>query len=90
MGSLYNASEEVAVTSGGSAKAKSALAVFEARTAQKLKALVEKEEALKKVQIQQADVDFLEREFGWQKSLAERILRLEGGNLKAMRSKQTR
>ncbi len=56
----------------------------EAETKLKLAALLAREEALKKVAVDPADVDTLVRELDWTKGVAERCLRIAGGDLKAL------
>lgn len=79
---MYGSSTEstVAVTE----TSKSALTNFEARMTLKLQALLAGEEALKQVKIAPGDVELLVRELEWSKPLAERVLRLAGGDVKAL------
>ena len=84
MGSLYGsgAASDAAVSVSDSSR--SVLQGFEQRCAQQLKELQASEERLKQVAVSQEDVALLVREFGWHKNLAERVLRLAGGDLKAL------
>ena len=82
MGSLHAASGADTLTVSDSSR--TAIQAFEERQALKLKQLVAQEEQLKRVSIAPADVDVLVREFGWQKPLAERVLRMAKGDLKAL------
>lgn len=83
MGSLYGSGASDAAVAV-SASSRSVLQGFEQRCAQQLKELLASEERLKQVAVSQEDVALLVREFGWHKNLAERVLRLAGGDLKAL------
>ena len=82
MGSLHAASGSDALTVSDTSR--TAIQAFEERQALKLKQLMAQEEQLKRVSITPADVDLLTREFGFQKPLAERVLRMANGDLKAL------
>jgi hypothetical protein len=83
MGAMYGSAASDGALSV-SETSQSAILAYEQRMQAKLKVLLASEEALKKVTIAPADVELLVGELGWQKPLAERVLRLAGGNLKAL------
>ena len=82
MGSLYGAGADAAVSVSESSR--TAIQEFEQRCALQLKELLASEERLKQVVIAPADVELLVRELEWNKNLAERVLRLANGDLKAL------
>jgi hypothetical protein len=83
MGSLYGgAASDAAVSVSESSR--TAIQEFEQRCALQLKELLASEERLKQVVIAPADVELLVKEFEWNKNLAERVLRLANGDLKAL------
>ena len=86
LGSLYGTGSGAAsdASVAVSENSRSVLQDFEQRCAQQLKELQASEERLKQVVVAQEDVALLMREFGWHKNLAERVLRLAGGDLKAL------
>ena len=83
MGNLYSGTSTESSVSV-SETSKSALKRYQERMDLQFKQLLEREEALKRVSVQAADVDLLMAELGWAKPLAERILRQHNGDLKAL------